>query len=64
MQKTANSPEGNGQMKDYDDIPSIQRIPLTPTQASLYVSACMIDTVVREYDAGNDNARVSFDMRA
>jgi hypothetical protein len=43
-----------------DEIPSIQRISLT--QAAVYISARMIDTVVREYDAGNDNARVSFDM--
>jgi len=63
MQKIGSEPKNEGQTNDYDEIPSIQRIPLTPTQAALYVSARMIDTCIREYDTGNDNARVYCDMR-
>lgn len=58
MQKIGNEPKTEAQSMNTDGIPSIQRIPLTRAQASLYVSARMIDTVVRQYDAGDTYARV------
>jgi len=58
MQKIGSEPKTEAQTKEYDEIPSIQRIPLTRTQAALYVSARMIDAVVRQYDAGDTCARV------
>lgn len=59
MQKIAEQNQQAGQTREYDNVPSIQRIQLrNSSEAKAYVSLRICDAVFDAYERGNKTARI------
>lgn len=57
IMQSSTEANGKNRQKNYDDVPSIQRIPLTRKEAAKYLNTCVVEACFRAYERGDKNAR-------